>query len=104
MKKLSRYLQSMRFGLLLLGLIAACSVIGTVIPQGREISWYAQTYKSYHGIMLLLKLNDVFHSWYFQSLLALLGLNLTLCSVLRIHSVKAIQKKNGNTCLPPRLT
>lgn len=83
----------MRFGLLLLGLIAACSVIGTVIPQGREISWYAQTYKSYHGIMLLLKLNDVFHSWYFQSLLALLGLNLTLCSVLRIHSVKAIQKK-----------
>lgn len=93
MKKLSRYLQSMRFGLLLLGLIAACSVIGTVIPQGREISWYAQTYKSYHGIMLLLKLNDVFHSWYFQSLLALLGLNLTLCSVLRIHSVKAIQKK-----------
>ena len=59
MKKLSQYLRSMRFGLLLLGLIAACSVIGTVIPQGREIAWYAQTYRSFHGAILFLKLNDI---------------------------------------------
>ena len=106
MKKLSRYLQSMRFGLLLLGLIAVCAVIGTVIPQERELAWYAQTYRSFHGTVLLLKLNDIFHSWYFQLLLILLGLNLTLCSLLRIRSVTAIQKKEREDLLtaPAALT
>ena len=33
MKKFFSYLRSMRFGLLLLCLIAVCSVAGTVIPQ-----------------------------------------------------------------------
>ena len=96
----------MRFGLLLLALITACSAIGTVIPQGREISWYAQTYKSFHGTILLLKLNDVFHSWYFELLLVLLGLNLTLCSLLRIRSVRAIQKQEKQLLLtsPATLT
>ena len=45
MKKVLNFLRSMRFGLLLLGLIGLCSVAGTVIPQGREIAWYAQTYR-----------------------------------------------------------
>ena len=52
MKKVLNFLRSMRFGLLLLGLIGLCSVAGTVIPQGREIAWYAQTYRSFHGIIL----------------------------------------------------
>ena len=46
MKKVLNFLRSMRFGLILLGLIGLCSVAGTVIPQGREIAWYAQTYRS----------------------------------------------------------
>ena len=87
MKKLFQTFRSMRFGILLLVLIAALSVVGTVIPQGREISWYAQTYRSLHGTILMLKLHDVFHSWYFQLLLVLLGLNLTLCSLVRIRTV-----------------
>ncbi|MCR5135603.1 MAG: cytochrome c biogenesis protein ResB [Oscillospiraceae bacterium] len=87
MKKVFNYLRSMRFGILLLVLIAACSVVGTLIPQGREIAWYAQTYRSFHGVILLLRLNRVFESWYFITLLVLLCLNLTLCSVLRIFRV-----------------
>ena len=77
----------MRFGLLLLTLIAACSVAGTVIPQGREIAWYAQTYRSLHGYILLLRLHRIFESWYFIALLVLLCLNLSLCSILRIRAV-----------------
>ena len=87
MKKVFNYLRSMRFGLLLLGLIAACSVIGTVIPQEREIAWYTQTYSSFHGAILLLRFNRIFTSWYFILLLGLLCLNLTLCSILRIAAV-----------------
>ncbi len=87
MKKVFQYLRSMRFGILLLLLIAALSVAGTVIPQGRDVAWYAQTYRSFHGAILLLQLNRVFQSWYFITLLVLLCLNLSLCSLLRIRNV-----------------
>lgn len=92
MKKVFNFLRSMRFGIILLVLIALCSVAGTVIPQGREIAWYAQTYRSFHGYILLLHLNRVFESWYFIALLVLLCLNLSLCSVLRIRSVMKTAK------------
>ena len=77
----------MRFGILLLLLIALCSVLGSVIPQGKEIAWYAQTYQQVHGWILLLGLNRVFQSWYSIALLVLLCLNLSLCSLLRIRRV-----------------
>ena len=93
MKKILNTFRSMRCGILLLALVAAISVVGTAIPQGRELSWYAQTYQRFHGPILTLKLYDVFHSWYFQLLLVLLGLNLTLCSLVRIHRVTKARKK-----------
>ena len=89
MNKLLRFFRSMRFGIMLLCLIAVLSIVGTAIPQGREIAWYAQTYRDFHGAILMLRLNDVFGSWYFQLLLILLSLNLTLCSLLRIRAVSA---------------
>jgi len=95
MKKVFNFLRSMRFGIILLVLIAACSIIGTVIPQGREISWYAQTYRSFHGYILLLRLNRIFESWYFITLLVLLCLNLSLCSILRIRTV--VKAAKGET-------
>lgn len=87
MKKFLSFLRSMRFGVLLLVLIGVCSVIGTVIPQGEEIAWYAQNYRSFHGAILLLGLNKIFSSWYFIALLVLLCLNLSLCSLLRLRTV-----------------
>ncbi len=95
MKRILAYLRSMRFGILLLVLIAACSVVGTVIPQEREVAWYAQTYSSFHGAILLLRFDRIFTSWYFILLLALLGLNLTLCSILRVASVVRAAKSES---------
>lgn len=77
----------MRFGILLLVLIAICSVIGSVIPQGKEIAWYAQTYRGAHGAILLLGLHHIFSSWYFVALLILLCFNLTLCSLTRVGAL-----------------
>ena len=87
MKKVLNYMRSMRFGILLLVLIALCSVVGTVIPQGREIAWYAQTYRSFHAVILLLRLHRIFQSWYFIVLLVLLCLNLSLCSLVRVRAL-----------------
>ena len=95
MKKVFRYMRSMRFGILLLCLIAACSVAGTAIPQGREIAWYAQNYPSAHPVILTFRLNRVFESWYFITLLVLLCLNLSLCSLLRIRTV--VRASHGET-------
>lgn len=92
MKKIFNYLRSMRFGILLLVLIAVLSVVGSVIPQGRELSWYVENYPSMHPTLLFLRLNTVFESWYFVLLLALLCLNLALCSVLRIFTVVRTEK------------
>ena len=86
-KKILSFLRSMRFGVILLVLIVLFSIVGTVVPQGKDPSWYVQTYPLLHGWILLLKVYDLYNSWYYQLLLALLVLNLTLCSLLRVRSV-----------------
>ena len=73
----------MKFGIILLVLIALCSVAGSVISQGEDVSYYAETYQSLHGFILMLGLDNVFKTWYFIALVALLSLNLILCSVIR---------------------
>lgn len=92
MKKILNYLRSMRFGILLLILIAVFSIVGSVIPQGKELSWYVENYPNIHPALLVLKFHRIFKSWYFVLLLVLLCLNLTLCSVLRIFSVVRASK------------
>ena len=87
MKKIWNFLRSMRFGIVLLALIALCSIAGSVIPQGREVAWYAQNYPGFHPTLLALKLDNVFESWYFIVLLVLLCLNLTLCSLVRVAAL-----------------
>ena len=93
MKKVLAFIRSMKFGILLMLFIALLSVVGTIIPQGKEFSWYVQTYQNYHGWILMLKLYDIYNSWYFQLLLILLMVNLTLCSLIRIRSVVKAKAK-----------
>ena len=64
-KKVYRFLCSMRFGMILLLLIAALCVAATA--GGRE---------------------EIYSSWYFITLFAMLGVNLLLCSVLRVFNLK----------------
>lgn len=86
-KKLFKFLRSMTFGMILLALVLLCSFPGSVIAQGNTPDWYVQTYPDWHGLILKLGLDDVFGSWYFITLLILLCVNLTLCSLVRIRNV-----------------
>ena len=92
-KRLMKFLRSMTFGMILLGWILLCSFPGSVIAQGNTPDWYVQTYPDWHGVILKLGLDDVFGSWFFITLLALLCLNLTLCSLIRIRNVVKASKK-----------
>ena len=87
-----KFLRSMTFGMILLGLILLCSFPGSVIAQGNTPDWYVQTYPDWHGVILKLGLDNVFNSWYFIALLVLLCLNLTLCSLIRIRNVVKASK------------
>lgn len=79
----------MTFGMLLLILIAVCSVAGSLIPQQREAMEYVSRYGSTAAQWILrLGLDDVFSTPYFTLLMAALCLNLTLCSVIRVAKLR----------------
>lgn len=81
----------MQFGMILLVLVIACSVAGSLIVQQREPMEYVNRYgEGAARVILALQLNDVFSSVYFLVLMAALCLNLTLCSLVRLpRTVKA---------------
>jgi len=83
----------MQFGMILLALVIACSVAGSLIVQQREPMEYVNRYGSDAAqLILALKLDDVFSAPYFLVLMAALCLNLTLCSILRLsRTVRAAQ-------------
>ena len=62
----------MTFGVILLGLVIAVSVIGSVIPQQREAMYYVRQYPSHYQLILQLGLDRVFTSWYFIVIIILL--------------------------------
>lgn len=79
----------MTFGMLLLILIAVCSVVGSLILQQREAMEYVSRYGSTAAQWILrLGLDDVFSTPYFIALMAALCLNLTLCSVIRVAKLR----------------
>lgn len=96
LKKLIKFLRSMTFGMILLALVLLFSFPGSVIAQGNTPDWYVQTYPDWHGVILKLGLDDVFSSWYFITVLALLCLNLTLCSLIRIRNVVKAAKASAS--------
>jgi cytochrome c biogenesis protein len=84
MKKLLNFLRSMKFGMILLLAILACSLVGSFIPQGSARDYYLTTYPDWGNLLLTLKFDGIFSSWYFAALNILLCVNLIFCSVLRL--------------------
>lgn len=92
----------MKFGMLLLVLVIACSLAGSLIVQGREPMEYVNRYGADAAqVMLALGLDDVFSAPYFIVLMAALCLNLTLCSLVRLpktmSAAAAIKKRAHET-------
>ncbi len=79
----------MKFGMLLLALIIACSLAGSLIPQQRTAEEYAARYgQTAAEAIMLLGVDDVFSTPYFIALMAALCLNLTLCSLRRLPNAR----------------
>lgn len=91
---------SVQLALFLLFILAATSIIGTIIPQNNVYGFYAQRYgEKTAQFFQLLDIPDMYNSWWFLGLLGLFSLNLIVCSLERIPLVFRILRRD-NLALP----
>jgi cytochrome c biogenesis protein len=82
----------------LLIFLAALSVIGTLIPQNAPEQTYLQRYsQETYYILKGLGLFDMYHSWWFIAVLALLALNVVTCTVKRLPRIWHQARRDRNS-------
>ncbi len=96
------FFASVKLALFVLFVLAAASIIGTIVPQDATPQHYQQFYGSILDgigmyspqatavitkISYLLSFDDMYRSWWFNGLLGLLSLNLIVCSIERLPDV-----------------
>jgi cytochrome c biogenesis protein len=80
-----RFFASVKLALITLILLAAISIIGTLIQQGQEFSYYVQEYgPNLARFFEVLDIPNMYSSWWFLSLLGLFAINLVVCSFERL--------------------
>ena len=85
MKRLKK-IGSLKYTFYILLLLAVSSVIGTIVPQGRDAAFYVHVYgRQAAKLMLFLKADDFYRSAFFYTVLFLLALNLTICVINSIN-------------------
>ena len=104
MKKIISILGSPRLAILLFFILAVFSIFGTIIPQGMELSYYVEHFgKSLGNLIITLKLDDVYHSWWYVGALFLFLLNLIICSIERFPLSWKLFKKDPFEVDPEKL-
>lgn len=87
---------SVKLSIVVLIALALTSIFGTVVEQGKDPAAYVEAYGEGVGkVIQLLNLGDMYHSWWFLVLLALLLINITFCSIRRFpHAVRLMRDRN----------
>jgi cytochrome c biogenesis protein len=88
-RDLLRLLSNLRLAIVLLLTIAVFSILGTVIEQGQGLAFYQTNYPEAPAlfgflswkVLLGLGLDHVYRTWWFLSLLVLLGASLITCTI-----------------------
>lgn len=93
MKRLLQILRSMRFANILLAAAALCCGLSSLLPQGKELPYYAENYPRLYLLIYRTHLYDIFKSWYFILLAGLLCLSLLVCTVSML--LRALKARRG---------
>ena len=90
------FFASIRLTIGLLISLAATSIIGTLIPQNQDPAAYVQAFGQFaFELFTIFGLFDMYHSWWFQTLILLLTANIFVCSIDRLPATwKIIFAKN----------
>ncbi len=98
------FLASVHLALLLLGLLASTSIIGTIIQQNKPAEHYVQTWGPAKAkIIQSLNLADMYNSGWFLCLLGAFSLNLAICSIDRLPGVVRVVRMDNLTRDPEQL-
>ena len=105
LKKIWKFISSMRFAIALLLVLALACAASSLITQNQTYAGYSQRYSERTaGLIMALHLDDAFHSPWFIAITAFLCLNLLLCNLLRlpqlIRRTKAETDPQGALKLP----
>lgn len=87
MKRLWRWLTSIRLAIILIAILAGLTLVGTIIPQQattRTIDYISRFGYPGYRIIHALQVDDLFHSWYWYGLLLLFAANLGACTYRRL--------------------
>jgi cytochrome c biogenesis protein len=88
MRNLWHFLTSVRLAISLLAILAVTSIIGTIIPQHESAEFYVKRYSpEMAAFFQVLDIPNMYGSWWFTGLLAILALNLIACSLDRLPNV-----------------
>jgi len=82
------FFASVKLALFCFFTLAIASILGTIIPQGKESMFYIQKYGEQTAeIFRLLDVPNMYSSWWFVALLGLFSINLIVCSIERLPTV-----------------
>lgn len=82
------FLASVKLALFSFFALAVTSIIGTVIPQGKEMAFYVEEYgPATANFFQILNVPNMYSSWWFVSLLVLFSLNLLVCTIDRFPNI-----------------
>ena len=80
------FFASVKLTVVVLLLLAALSIIGTLIPQNQSPADYFKAFGPFlFQVLTTLDIFDMYHSWWFQFLMILLVINIIICSVERLR-------------------
>ena len=78
------FFASVKLTVILLIFLAATSVIGTLIPQNADPASYMRAFGDVtYRLLQVFDIFDMYYSWWFQTLIAILALNITVCTIKR---------------------
>lgn len=97
------FLASVKLSMILILVVAVLATVGTLIPQGPPSHEMAARWgEGPLRILTALGLLDVFHSWWFQAVLAALALNLLVCTAKRFPPLWKVVSASGAGFIPGR--
>jgi len=86
MKALYRFFTSVKVAIVLLILLIAASILGTLVPQQRSPAEYLARYGQLAALFERLQLTRLYHSFWFIALLILFALNIIVCTLARLSA------------------
>ena len=92
--KLIDFLASVKLSFFLFIILAVTSIAGTVLPQKAQTQLYLDKFGKMGNLIIGLGLDDAYHAPWFVFLLALLAVNLIICSLKRLPAVVKIVNKD----------